>query len=103
MRKIILIAAITVASATASVAGPSRSLSLASSETGQPAAGQPKTEQKAELPPPAVERPKLAVPQGQTKAPAVADKPDNVAEPRRKHLSMEARVIYQLHRHGIYW
>ena len=69
----------------------------------EPTVGQPKTEQKAELPPPAVEGPKQALPHEQAKAPVVADKPDDVAKPARKQLSMEARVIYQLHRHGIYW
>jgi hypothetical protein len=26
-----------------------------------------------------------------------------VAKPKRRHESTEARVIYELHRHGIYW
>jgi hypothetical protein len=100
MRKFILIAAISVVSATAN-AGPSRSLSLASSE--RPAAAeQPNTEQPA-APPAVVERPKLVDPQEQAKAPVVADKSEVTAKPKTKHVSTEARVIYELHRHGIYW
>jgi|ERR1700722_19432870 hypothetical protein len=101
MRKFILIAAVSLVSATA-YAGPSRSLSLASSETTPPAAetGQ----QPAGTPPTAVERPKLVAPQEQTKVPVVADKPVETAKPKKNHVSStEARVIYELHRHGIYW
>ena len=87
-------------SATAN-AGPSRSLSLASSEPTA-AAEQPKTEQAA-APPAAVERPKPIDPQEQAKAPAVADKSEVTAKPKTKRVSTEARVIYELHRHGIYW
>jgi hypothetical protein len=100
MRKFILIAALSLVSATAN-AGPSRSLSLASSET-TPAAetGQ----QPAGTPPTAVERPKPVAPQEQTKAPVAADKPMETVKPAKKHVSStEARVIYELHRHGIYW
>jgi pyruvate/2-oxoglutarate dehydrogenase complex dihydrolipoamide acyltransferase (E2) component len=100
MRKLILIAAISLVSATAN-AGPSRSLSLASSEPTA-AAEQPKTEQAA-APPAAVERPKLIAPQEQAKAPVAADKPEVTAKPKTRHVSTEARVIYELHRHGIYW
>jgi hypothetical protein len=101
MRKVILIAAISLVSATA-YAGPSRSLSLASSEP-PPAAEQPKTDQTADAPPATVERPKLVAPQEQTKTPVVADKPEVTAKPKKKRISTEARVIYELHRHGIYW
>lgn len=101
MRKFILIAAIYLVSATAN-AGPSRSLSLASSET-PPAAEQTKTEQTADAPAPPVERPKLVAPQEQAKAPVLADKPEVTAKPKKKRVSTEARVIYELHRHGIYW
>jgi len=105
MRKIILIAAIAVLSTNAS-AGPSRGLSVASSE--DPLATLP-TPQKVEAlaPAPAVaERP--APP---TAAPATADKPAELgkdkpteqAKPKKKRMTTEARVIYELHRHGIYW
>jgi hypothetical protein len=35
-------------------------------------------------------------------APVNADAPKTV-KPKRRHESTEARVIYELHRHGIYW
>ena len=87
MRKLILIATIALVSGSAQ-AGPSRSLSLASSEqpTEQPAN---KTELKA------VEAGKTVEP---TKSQPVAE-----AKPKRRHVSTEARAIYELHRHGIYW
>jgi hypothetical protein len=100
MRKLILIAAVSLVSATA-YAGPTRSLSLASSEPS-PAADQPNATQKTDSPPAAIERSKLAVPQ-ETRTPAVADKSAEPAKPKVKHVSTEARVIYELHRHGIYW
>ena len=100
MRKLALIAVILFVSAPA-YAGPSRGLSLASTEPAQQVPNQPNTEQKSDAPPAAVERPKL-VPQEQPKA-VVANKPTEPARPKRKHVSTEARVIYELHRHGIYW
>jgi hypothetical protein len=100
MRKFMIIAAISFVSATA-YAGPSN-VSLASDEPPV-AAEQPNAEQKADIPPAAVERPKLVVPQEQTKTPVVADKPAEPATPKKKRVSTEARVIYELHRHGIYW
>src|ERR1700688_2720674 len=103
MRNLILVAAISLATATVANAGPSRSLSLAANETEQPVSEQPQTEQKADAPPGAVERPKLVVPQEQTKPPLVADKPAEPAKPKKKRSSTQARVIYELHRHGIYW
>jgi hypothetical protein len=108
MRKFLVIAAVTLVSATAN-AGPSRTLSLASSESEQASPGQPKAEQKtdtpapAEAPPPAVERPKLVAPQEQAKTPVMADKPEIAVRPKKKRVSTEARVIHELHRHGIYW
>jgi hypothetical protein len=102
MRKLIVIAAISLVSATAN-AGPSRSLSLASTEPTQTAPDQAKTERKADVPPVAVERPKLVVPQDQAKPSVAADKPEKSAKPKARHISTEARVIYELHRHGIYW
>jgi outer membrane biosynthesis protein TonB len=102
MRKLALIAVILLASAPA-FAGPSRGLSLASTEPTQQVPNQPNTEQKSDTPPAAVERPKLVVPQEQPKAPVVADKPTGPPKPKGKRISTEARVIYELHRHGIYW
>jgi hypothetical protein len=116
MRKFILIAALVLASATAQ-AGVTRSLTLASND--EPAANeQPK----------AVEAPKAVETSKPVEAPKYVDRPpavstatvqakadqakpvaDNntqtpkVEKPKRKRESTEARVIYELHRHGIYW
>jgi hypothetical protein len=104
MRKLIMIAALALLSATATAnAGATRSLSLASAETAQPAAQPPKTEQNAEAPPPEAAPAAVAAPPEQAKRLVVADKPDTVARPEQQQLTTEARVIYQLHRHGIYW
>jgi hypothetical protein len=98
-----IVAAITLASASAN-AGQSRSLSLASSEPASAAAvEQPKVRQTADAPASAVELPKPTAPLEVTKAPAGAEKTAEAATPKRKHPSTEARVIYELHRHGIYW
>jgi hypothetical protein len=78
MRKLILIAAVALAS-TAANAGPSRGLSVASADATQPVTEQPKTQ-----------------------TPDTA-KPAEVMKPKRSHVPTEARVIYELHRHGIYW
>jgi hypothetical protein len=91
MGKLALIVAIILAS-TAANAGQSRGLSLASADAGQPVTEQPKTQ--AAEPAKTVERPKLGAPQEATGA---------VVKPKRTHVSTEARIIYELHRHGIYW
>ena len=118
MRKLILIAAAVLASATAQ-AGSSRNLTMAAND--QPAAAEaPKATDKAtdkgtEQPaaseaPKYVERP--AAVDTATEAPKaepvkpVAEKnveTPKVEKPKRKRMSTEARVIYELHRHGIYW
>jgi hypothetical protein len=100
MRKLVLIAAIALAS-TAANAGPSRSLSLASADATQPVTEQPKT--PAAEPATTVERAKPATPQGAAKDPATAEKPADVVKPKPRHVSTEAHIIYELHRHGIYW
>ena len=99
MRKLVLIAAITLASHAAN-AGPSRSLSLATADATPQVTEQPKTP-AAE--PTAVERAKPATPQEAAKDPARGDKPAVGMTPKRRHVSTEARIIYELHRHGIYW
>jgi hypothetical protein len=118
MRKFTLIAAMVLASATAQ-AGSSRNLTLAAN--GQPAAAEaPKNTDKAtdkgtEQPaaseaPKFVERP--AAVDTATETPkaepvkSVAEKTvetPKIEKPRRKRMSAEAWVIYELHRHGIYW
>jgi hypothetical protein len=107
MRKLILIAAMVLASATAQ-AGITRNLALAAND--EPAAAEPAKPAEA---PQFIERPaaidtKTEQPKTEpvqpaadaTTAPLRADKPEKA---RRRHRSIEARVIYELHRHGIYW
>ena len=118
MRKFLLITAMVLASATAQ-ASSSRSLILASND--EPAAVDqtkqaPKEAPKAVEAPIATEAPKFvdrpAPVTTTTEAPrtepakAVADKnpqAPKVDKPTRRRESTEARVIYELHRHGIYW
>jgi hypothetical protein len=134
MRKLILIAAMVLISASAQ-AGPTRGLTMASNDE-QPApadqlrnadpkaadtkAADPKatdtkaadtkaTDTKADPSktdaPKFVERPAaVAAPADAPKADQVKPAPDKKAEkPRHRRESTEARVIYELHRHGIYW
>jgi hypothetical protein len=126
MRKFILIAAIVLVSATAQAAG-SRSLTLASND--EPAAVEPskpvETKPAATTPaeaPKYVERPSAVettpeppktdgikaegIKPEQAKAAPSSDDPSKsakVEKPRRKHQSVEAQVISELHRHGVYW
>ena len=111
MRKFILIAAMVLLSASAQ-AGVSRGLTLASSE--EPVVvEQPKTvdtPKAVEVPkvveaPKSVERPAIVdTTTDQPKADSPKSAPDKIAEkPKHKRESTEARVIYELHRHGIYW
>jgi hypothetical protein len=80
-------------------AGPSRGLSLASAEapspsqTHQPAADVPPPSPAATTPGPAPDV-KEVIPAESTA----------VAKPAKRHIpAAEARIIYELHRHGIYW
>ena len=108
MRKLILISAMVLASATAQ-AGSSRGLTLASNDEPV-AAEQPKAVEAPKEAPKFVDRPAAV---DTTVQPAKADEikpaadkavPTKKAEkPKHKHPSTEARVIYELHRHGIYW
>jgi hypothetical protein len=121
MRKFILISAIVLASATAQ-AGESRSLTLAASD--EPTAAAPakaaETPKAAEASQ-AIEAPKAEAPKYVERPAAVETKTEQptatqsnaepakpVAEkraekPRRKRYWNEARIINELHRHGIYW
>ena len=108
MRKFILIAAMVLASATAQ-AGESRSMTMATND--EPAAAGPaKAVETPKETPKYVERPAAVDTATQ---PAKADDAKPVAEntiqpqkadkPKRRREPTEARVIYELHRHGIYW
>jgi hypothetical protein len=103
MRNFVLIAAMVLASASAQ-AGESRGLTLASNDdpaaTAQPA--------PAAAPAPAetpkyVERPSAVDAKATTDQPKADSKPVVKAEKKKHHESTEARVIYELHHHGIYW
>jgi hypothetical protein len=107
MRKFVLIAAMVLASASAHAAG-SRGLTLASND--EPAAATQPAPAPAAAPadaPKYVERPSAVdtkATSDQPKADAKSDsKPVVKAEKKKHHESTEARVIYELHRHGIYW
>jgi hypothetical protein len=83
-----------VFAATGAQAGPSRSLSLASTEP-TPQAEQPTTNPQAT----ATNAPAEAPKQSPQTAAAEPSKPIPI-----KHLSRkEAEIIRELHRHGIYW
>jgi hypothetical protein len=90
MRKFMLVAAIFLTS-TAAYAGPSRGLSLASADPNQPAS--------------AVQQPAATnpAPQTQSKTPVADERPTQISRPKRRSDPIEARIIYELHRHGIYW
>jgi hypothetical protein len=107
MRKLILIAAMVLVSATAQAG--TRSLTTAANDG--PAASEP-AKQPAEAPqfterPSAVdtktEQPKAEPVKPAADATTAPPKGDKAEKPRRRHRSIEARVIYELHRHGIYW
>lgn len=100
MRKFILVAAMVLASAAAQ-ASDTRSLTVASNE--EPAATEPvaaEAPKYVERPPASAKQPKAEAqnPGADKAAPA-----PRAEKPRRRGSSTEARVIYELHRHGIYW
>jgi hypothetical protein len=124
MRKFILITAMVLASATAQ-AGQSRNLTVADNEqtatvtppalpeVAKPAEVKSAEVKPAETPAPAeaakpadapkyVERP-AAVDATAKPAPAKTADATKTDKPKHRHESTEARVIYELHRHGIYW
>jgi hypothetical protein len=128
MRKFMLITAMVLVSATAH-AGGQRSLTLASSDEPpnsvetkavetkavdtKPAEAKPAEAPPAEAPT-YVERPAAVdtqpatqyQPAASTSADAPKATPKEIAtaeKPKRRHPSTEARIISELHRHGIYW
>jgi len=108
MRQLILIATMVLASATAQ-AGQPRSLTLAAANNDQPAATD--QAQPAGAPKPAetqnyVERPAAVEPATPAQPPkADAGRRITARAERAKHRDRwtEARIIGELHRHGIYW
>jgi hypothetical protein len=119
MRKFILITAMVLVSATAQAGGP-RSLTLASSDEPAKSVDTSRVEIKpAETTPEApkfVERPSVVdtnagQPAAQcqpattaAEAPKVAAKDvATIEKPKRRHQPTEARIISELHRHGVYW
>lgn len=112
MRKIILAAAMVLASASAQ-AGGSRSLSLATANAQVPAvqaaAPTTATTQVSEGAPVSdapkyVDRPPAASTTSAPAAPRPAAKTTAKADkPRHKRTWTEARIVSELHRHGIYW
>jgi len=121
MRKFVLIAAMVLASATAQ-AGQSRSLTLAANDDQSAAAtDQAKDQAKDQVTQTAapVETPKTAETLKFVERPAAVDTTTSAQPPkadagrpvatakadklRRKNHWTEARIIGELHRHGIYW
>ena len=112
MRKFVLIAAMVLVSATAQ-AGQSRSLTMASTDQPATSTRPAKTDDAATPAAPAetpkfVERP-AADDTTTTAAPLKAD-PGKAAprtakadKPKHRKYWTEARIIGELHRHGIYW
>ncbi|TYL88254.1 hypothetical protein FXB40_37960 [Bradyrhizobium rifense] len=117
MRKLIVIAAMSLLASQAYAGGP-RSLSLsatnASQVTDQPATTTPPqaTQAPTATPPANVQTatttpastPTAAPAQTATAPAATPAKPTTeTAKPKHREPSTEARVIRELHRHGIYW
>ena len=122
MRKFILIAALVLVSASAQ-AGVTRSLTMASNDEPAASAEQPKvSEVKASEAPKAVETPKPAEAPNYVARPAAVDatteaprvgqaKPGSernsrtfrAERQRHRRPSIQARIIYALHRYGVYW
>ncbi|WP_448046017.1 hypothetical protein [Bradyrhizobium liaoningense] len=129
MRKLILIAAMSLLATEVHAGGP-RGLSLAASGTSQqaePPATTPQTTQAPPAPqstnvqtaataptsaatattaPAASTAPVAAAPASTSPARPAATREatkTEIAKPKRRQSSTEARVIRELHRHGIYW
>jgi hypothetical protein len=124
MRKFLLITAALVLASASAQAGATRGPTLASKDDPVTAEQPKQTPKEA---PQAVEAPKSVETPAATEAPKFVDRPapvttttetpaepakavadknpqtPKVEKPRRRRESTEARVIYELHRHGIYW
>ena len=115
MRKLILIAMVSLAASHA-WAGGSRSLSLAATNASQATeqvTAAPETTQAKTAAPAATVQTATTAPASTPTAPstqtstvptgAPARPIVETAKPKHRELSTEARVIRELHRHGIYW
>jgi hypothetical protein len=104
MRKLILIAAMSLI-ATQAFAGGSRSLSLAATNpTEQTAATQPATTtQPAVTATTAPTTTPLATPPAPQVTPPKPTRTTAASKAKHREVSDEARLIRELHRHGVYW
>lgn len=107
MRKLILIAAMSLLASQAHAGGP-RSLSLAatnaSQATNQPATTAPPQASAQTATTTPASHPPAAPAQAATAPTATPAQPTaETAKPKHRQPSTEARVIRELHRHGIYW
>lgn len=115
MRKLILIAAISLLATQAHAGGP-RSLSLAATNSSQQAtepaapvtpqvpAAAPATNVQTATTAPASTPPVTTAPAATAPAAtAPAASATETVKPKHRRPSTEARVIRELHRHGIYW
>ncbi len=78
-------------------AGPSRGLSLATAEAPPPNAS--KSTDTASQAPPAASQ----ASDPESKAPTVAEPPTDVKVSKHHKVGVQARMIHELHRYGIYW
>ena len=81
----------------AAYAGPSRGLSLATAEAPPPNASK-STDAAAQTPPAA-----LQASDPENKAPTVTEPPTDVKVSKHHKVGLQARMIHELHRYGIYW
>lgn len=109
MREIILVAAMVLASASAHASG-SRSLSLATATAASQATTTTIVTTQISEVAPAVEAPKYvdrppAIPAATAAVTTttMASAPVTTSKPRHQRTRTEARIIAELHRHGIYW
>jgi hypothetical protein len=95
MPSFVVVAAVLLMSASAH-AGPSRGLSLATAEAPPPNQAQ---KPATDVP----QSPSAATPDATPVVKEVGPPKPAVARPIKKQATTEARIIYELHRHGIYW